>query len=218
MRYAVYFCPTAGSELDVFGREWLATEAIPGIEPARMNVLLADVRRYGWHATLSAPFALAEGVSFEDLRESAVKIAQHYHAFDLPLKLDRLAGFLALRPSQDETAINALAERCVRDLNALRAPLSEAAWRRRADGLDERERDLFQHFGYPYVLERYRFHMTLSAPTTQHEEQVLCTWLSSRLTKLPLARVDALTLCRERAPGHDFEPLQRIPLNKGYKA
>jgi hypothetical protein len=218
MRYAVYFCPAAGSELDVFGQEWLATEAIPGIEPARLKALLADVRRYGWHATLSAPFALADGVSFDDLRESAVKIAQTYEAFDLPLKLDRLAGFLALRPLRDETAINALAERCVRDLNPLRAPLSEAAWQRRANGLDDAERHLFQQFGYPYVLERYRFHMTLSAPTLQHEEKMLCAWLSSRVAKLQPARIDALTLCCERAPGQDFEPLERIPLKKRYMA
>ncbi|GFZ89312.1 DUF1045 domain-containing protein [Dyella caseinilytica] len=215
MRYAVYFCPMAGSELDVFGQEWLSRMAVPGIEPARMQVLLADVRRYGWHATLSAPFALADGASYDDLHERAVKIAQQSNAFDLPLTLDRLAGFLALRPADDETAINALAERCVRELNPLRAPLSETTWQRRASGLDDVERTLFQQFGYPYVLERYRFHITLSAPAMQQEEQALCTWLSSRVAKLPPARIEALTICRESAPGHDFEQVDRISLNKG---
>lgn len=218
MRYAVYFCPAAGSELDRFGREWLASRAVKGIDPARMQILLADVRRYGWHATLSAPFALADGVSYDELHATAVKIAQQSEAFDLPLKLDRLAGFLALRPAGDETAINALAERCVRELNPLRAPLSEAAWQRRAHALDDVERTLFRQFGYPYVLQRYRFHLTLSAPATQHEEQVLCTWLSSTVATLQPARIDALTLCRESAPGQDFERVERIPLNKGRAA
>jgi hypothetical protein len=67
-------------------------------------------------------------------------------------------------------------------------------------------------------LERYRFHMTLSAPATQQEQQAMCTWLSSRLAKLPPARIDALTLCRESAPGENFELLERIPLNKGQVA
>jgi hypothetical protein len=218
MRYAVYFCPTAGSELDVFGRDWLETMAIPGIEAPRMQTLLADVRRYGWHATLSAPFALADGVSYDQLRAEVLKIAQQSEAFDLPLRLDHLAGFLALRPAGDETSINALGERCVRQLNPLRAPLSESAWQRRANNLDERERTLFQQFGYPYVLERYRFHMTLSAPATQQEEQTLGTWLSSRVAKLPPAQIDALTICRENTPGQDFEQLERIPLSKGRMA
>jgi 2'-5' RNA ligase len=215
MRYAVYFCPAAGSELDVFGREWLSTRSIPGIDAARMHALLADVRRYGWHATLGAPFTLADGVSYMDLREHVLEIARASTAFALPLKLDRLSGFLALRPAADETAINTLAERCVRYLNLLRAPLSEAAWLRRVDSLDEVERRLFRQFGYPYVLERYRFHMTLTAPATQQEEQVLSTWLSLKAATLPPAQIDALTLCRESAPGGDFEELERIALNKG---
>jgi hypothetical protein len=218
MRYAVYFCPAAGSGLDAFGREWLATTAVPGIEPARLGALLVDVRRYGWHATLSAPFALADGQHYEDLRRNVAGIAAHALPFELPLGLDQLAGFLALRPSGDEAAINALAACCVRDLHALRAPLSDAAQQRRAAGLDDVERCLLHQFGYPYVLERYRFHMTLSARTTQAEERALYAWLSPKLATLPPAQIDALTICGESEPGKDFEQLERIPLGGGHAA
>lgn len=215
MRYAVYFCPAEGSGLDVFGREWLATKAVPGITPENLQALLADVRRYGWHATLSAPFALADGVNYDGLRRNVAEIARQHDAFDLPLQLDALAGFLALRPAGDETAIHALAERCVRMLQPLRAPLSEAMLQRRAAGLDHVELTLLNQYGYPYVLERYRFHMTLSAPTTPADEQVLRTWLSSKIATLPPARIDALTICRESAPGNHFELIERMPLGRG---
>ncbi|MBE1162165.1 DUF1045 domain-containing protein [Dyella acidiphila] len=215
MRYAVYFCPAAGSELELFGQEWLTTASLPGIDAARLHALLADVRRYGWHATLSAPFELADEAGYDDLREHVLEIARASSAFELPLKLEPLSGFLALRPAADESAINALAERCVRHLNLLRAPLSDAAWQRRVNGLDETERRLFRQFGYPYVLERYRFHITLTAPATPQEEHVLCTWLSSKAATLPPAQIDALTLCRESAPGSNFEQLERIALGKG---
>ncbi|MBM7129715.1 DUF1045 domain-containing protein [Dyella mobilis] len=218
MRYAVYFCPAEGSGLDAFGRDWLATEHIPGIDPPDLRTLLTDVRRYGWHATLRSPFELAEAVSYQDLRETVAAVARQATSFTLPLKLDRLAGFLALRPCGDESAINALAERCVRALNALRAPLSEAAQRRRATGLDEHELHLLHEFGYPYVLQRYRFHLTLSAPASASEERVLCTWLSPKLATLPPAQIDALTICCESEPGKDFEMLERIPLGGGHLA
>ena len=184
-------------------------------DTVRLHALLADVRRYGWHATLCAPFELADGVGYDDLREHVLEIARASAPFALPLKLERLSGFLALRPAADETAINALAERCVRHLNLLRAPLSEAAWQRRVDGLDELERRLFRQFGYPYVLERYRFHMTLTAPAAPAEEQLLCTWLSSKAATLPPAQIGALTLCRESAIGSNFEQLESITLGKG---
>jgi hypothetical protein len=215
MRYAVYFCPAAGSALDAFGREWLATTDIPGIEPARVHALLADVRRYGWHATLSAPFALADGKHYADLRREVAAIAAQLAPFELPLVLDHLAGFLALRPSGDAAAIHALAERCVHDLHALRAPLSEVERQRRAAALDDVELVLLHQFGYPYVLERYRFHVTLTARTTPEEEQVLYAWLSPKLATLTPAQVDALTICCESEPGKDFEQLERIALSGG---
>jgi 2'-5' RNA ligase len=218
MRYAVYFCPAEASGLDCFGREWLATTSIPGIGEERWQTLLSDVRRYGWHATLWAPSALAEGIDEASFQERVARIARSSAPFDLPLRIDWLAGFLALRPVNESSDVSALAERCVRDLNALRAPLTDAAWSRRVEGLNETERGYFRSFGYPYVLDRFRFHMTLSAPATVDEEQAMRMWLSPMLGEHTVARIDALTLCRERAPGQPFEKMVRIALGEGRAA
>ncbi|GLQ93150.1 DUF1045 domain-containing protein [Dyella acidisoli] len=212
MRYAVYFCPAPDSALHAFGTEWLATTVVPTIAPERLQVLLADVRRYGWHATLTAPFELASHASYDDLHRRIADIAVYTPAFELPLQLDTLAGFLALRPCGDTQAVDALAAQCVRDLNTLRAPITQAAWERRAETLDDTEHTLFRQYGYPYVLDRYRFHLTLSAPATAEEEQALCAYLLPKLGHAPCARIDALTVCREPIPGAAFEQLVSLPL------
>ena len=212
MRYAVYFCPAEGSGLHAFGRDWLATHVISGITPERLHELLVNVRRYGWHATLTAPFALATHATYEDLHRTLISIAQHVEPFELPLALDTLGGFLALRPSGDQTTINALAECCVREVNPLRAPLTDEAWQRRAGELDDVELALFRDYGYPYVIQRYRFHMTLSARASTAEEQTLRAWLVHHGAGQSPAYIDALTICREPDPGHAYEPIARIPL------
>jgi len=215
MRYAVYFCPAEGSALDVLGREWLSVDHLPGVAPDRLRALTANVRRYGWHATLCAPFVLAEAASYDALHRTVADIAQHAGVIELPMQLDRLAGFLALRPRVNEADISALSERCVRRLNPLRAANTDAAWQRRAPHLDEVETALFGEFGYPYVLDRYRFHMTVSAPASEDEESALRDWFATRMKNGLIARIDALTLCRENAPGEPFQQIARMPLGAG---
>jgi hypothetical protein len=212
MRYAIYYCPAPGSELDRFGRQWLAKRELPGIASARLSELLGDVRRYGWHATMHAPFALAAGASYENLRQRVIALAQRAMGFALPLQIDRLAGFLALRPVGTQDAINALAAACLQTLEPVRAPVTEAVIQRRAPGLDAVGLALLQRYGYPYVLDRYRFHMTLSAPASDREEHVMHDALAPLMTSLSSAKIDALSICREASPGADFELIERVPL------
>jgi hypothetical protein len=218
MRYAVYFCPAAGSALDALGQAWLSAASVPGIAPERWLALTANVRRYGWHATLCAPFALAAPAGYDPLRREVAALARHARVIELPLQLDRLARFLALRPSGDEQVVDALAEQCVRRLAPLRAASTEAAWQRRAPSLDDAERALFRQFGYPYVLDRYRFHMTVAAPASDAEENAIRAWFAPRLATPVIARIDALTLCRETTPGEDFQQVERIALGTGCTA
>lgn len=212
MRYAIYYCPAADSALGRLGAEWLAGVAVPGLGPVRRDELLADARRYGWHATLRAPFALGHGHGYGDLCSALVKVAREHAAFALPLRLERLAGFLALRPAGNAAAIDTLACACLKATEALRAPLAAEALRQRAAGLDAVERAYLQQYGYPYVLDRYRFHMTLAAPATSAEEQAMRGWLAPRAAALPPAAIDALAICREPSPGAAFELVERIAL------
>ncbi|MGQ3281168.1 MAG: DUF1045 domain-containing protein, partial [Shinella sp.] len=71
MRYALYFTPSASDPLTLSAQRWLGRNAFTGATLAQLSVqgfdaatlagLTADPRRYGFHATLKAPFSLAEG-------------------------------------------------------------------------------------------------------------------------------------------------------------
>jgi hypothetical protein len=222
MRYAIYFCPAPASALGALGRDWLGGEAapngIPGIPLPRWNELLADVRRYGWHATMRPPFTLSPDVEYDDLRRTIAVVAQSFSPSTITLRLSRLGGFLALRPVGEIAAVNSMAAACTEAVETLRAPLVEPEFQRRVRGLDAIETHYLQRYGYPYVFERYRFHMTLSAPATVEEEHALQRWLALRAAAVPAARVDALSICVERASGAAFEVLERIPLRKASAA
>jgi 2'-5' RNA ligase len=213
MRYAIYYCPQAGTGLATFGQAWLSRgTSIAGIDVQRFDALMRDVRRYGWHATIRAPFDLVPERGYDDLHRAVSSIANTMHAFALPLRLDSLAGFLALRPESASGRIDALAATCLHALHPLCAPLNEDLRRRRAHGLDATERELLRRYGYPYVLDRYRFHMTLAAPAAPHEERAMRTAICAQGMDSVIAHIDALAICGEAYDGADFEELERIPL------
>src|SRR5690348_16409561 len=70
-RYAIYYAPASGSALDRFGTGLLGYDAWTGCYlPFPDDVIQAapdwrdlsgDPRKYGFHSTLKAPFALAPG-------------------------------------------------------------------------------------------------------------------------------------------------------------
>jgi hypothetical protein len=218
MRYAIYFCPASDTALGRLGHDWLAASAqapeLPGISAERRNALLVKVRRYGWHATIRAPFTPADDVTCDDVRHAVTSVANACASFELPLHIHRLAGFLALRPCVDCTQPKQLAATCLNALAPLCAPLSNEVLERRGAGLDADEITLLQSYGYPYVLDRYRFHLTLSAPATEAEEQTMRRWFAPRVAGLSSTRVDALSICREATPGGAFELVEQIPLCK----
>src|SRR5262245_28649656 len=107
VRYAIYFAPAAGSPLAQFGAlclgrdvatgEAKAQPRIDGLSPERWQTLTASPRRYGFHATLKAPFHLAEGRTREGLVDQLERFANLQRPFDAPgLRVARIADFLAL--------------------------------------------------------------------------------------------------------------------------
>jgi putative phosphonate metabolism protein len=170
-RYAVYFSPREGA----FARrtaEWLgwnpATgDALPqpglaGIDdPAAIT---RDPRRYGFHGTIRAPFRPAPGVTEAAIRDRVAALAARLAPVTCEgLRLEVMQGFLALTPLGCEAALLDLAAAVVEATNDLRAPLTEAEIaRRRPERLSPRQRTLLDLWGYPYVMEEFRFHLTLT--------------------------------------------------------
>lgn len=214
-RYAIYVVPRAGTPLGRFGARWLADETL-GLEPALHDGITAKPRRYGFHATLKAPFRLAEGRSPEGLRDALARFAAARPApRPLPLKLHSLGGFLALVPAADGSDIAALAQACVETFDPFRAPLTEAELaRRRAGGLTPRQDDYLLRWGYPYVAEEYRFHMTLTDRLDDALRATVQSVLQPALAPLlrTALQVEALALLRQESPDARFALIEQFPL------
>lgn len=181
-RYALYFTPTASSQLWRFGCGVIGYDADSGgavasawpLHPGlladtlveRWPDLTSEPRRYGFHATLKAPFHLIDGAHRDDLLTHAAALARRLRPVVLEgLRVTGMKRFVALVPIGDQTQIGALAQTCVEALEPLRATLSAADVERRlAAGLTDRQQRQLQQFGYPYVGDDFRFHMTLSGP------------------------------------------------------
>jgi len=225
-RYAIYGLPPAGSPLANFGAAWLgrdvatgeavARRAVPGISPDRQEAVTDSPRRYGFHATLKPPFALADGASVEELEEALAGLARTLAPFDAPpLRLADLDGFLALVLSGPCPAMDRLAECCVEALDAFRAPPGAAELkRRRAAGLTPRQDELLERWGYPYVMEAFRFHMTLTERIDGLEREAVMAALEPVVRPFcdrPY-RVDEVCLLRETEPGAGFAAMRRVAL------
>ena len=178
-RYAVYFAPAAEHPLWQAGSHWLGRDARAG-EPVMPAV--SDERqlpwRYGFHATLKAPMALAPGVGVADWLEGVAALAARQRAFRMPqLQPTLLQGFLALCPIRSVPAwhpLRLLADACVKDLDGWRAPLSAAERARQLrPGFTTRQRQSLDRWGYAHVLDDWRFHMTLSGPLDDNRKERL---------------------------------------------
>lgn len=166
MRYAIYLTPPPEATLAEAAATWLGRSPFrPGtMTPAAPEEASPHVpARYGFHATLRAPFHLADGVSEADLLATFAAFAAAQPPLRPVLTIATLSRFLAFR--SDDAGLAGSAEASLAAFEPLRAPLSEADRARRdPDTLDERGRELLERWGYPFVMERFVFHMTLSGP------------------------------------------------------
>lgn len=173
-RYAVYYAPAADSALWRFGSATLGYDALtgedlpfavpPGCDPANWPDFTAEPRRYGFHATLKAPFELADGRSEEQLRAFARNHAAGLDPVALAgLSVTALGSFVALTPSEPSEALQRFAFSAVQAFELFRAPLSEADKARRLKSpLTPAQHAYLEAYGYPYVGDAFRFHMTLT--------------------------------------------------------
>jgi hypothetical protein len=232
MRFAIYAAPGTGSPdvaaalLRDTAEQWLGRSisgdpVAPGIPAGwtreSIDAITTDARRYGFHGTLKAPFRLAEGRTPEELDAAVARFAAGHAGAVIPrLSLVRMSGFFALVPGARAPGLHALADEVVKDFDGFRARATDPELARRNRGpLTPRQRELLEAWGYPYVLDEFRFHLTLTeripADRQPEVERVLADWFAGSLgATVP---VDALALFTEAEPGapfmlHAVHPLQ----------
>ena len=226
-RYALYYAPPADSALWRFGCATLgydafSGEAIPFAVPRDFDAdnwpeRTAEPRRYGFHATLKAPFELANGRSEGQLRAFTHQIAVGRTAVPLTgLKVTALGRFIALTPNEPSPALQSLAFDIVQTFEPFRAPLGAADLERRlASPLTPAERAYLDAFGYPYVGDAFRFHMTLTGALPPDEVPVVATALAEAYARAVPAEpvlIDRLALFRQDDRSSPFRILDSFPL------
>ncbi|RZJ38530.1 MAG: DUF1045 domain-containing protein, partial [Brevundimonas sp.] len=88
MRTAIYFTPPAGAPLTRAAALWLGRDAFTGEATreadAEIDALVAEPARYGFHATMRAPFRIAEGFDLADVDERLARFAASRPVVTLP--------------------------------------------------------------------------------------------------------------------------------------
>ncbi|MCW8843936.1 MAG: DUF1045 domain-containing protein, partial [Rhodobacteraceae bacterium] len=173
-------------------------------------------RKYGLHGTIKAPFRLADDTSLQDLENTLETLTKRLPPVTLDgLRLSRIGRFLALTVKGDQTPLADLAGAIVQELDRFRAPPTDAELaRRRQARLSPRQEALLRQWGYPYVLDEFRFHITLTGRLAKGEADQVHTALAPHLTPLlptPFTLPD-LTLVGEDRAGM-FHEIQRHPLS-----
>lgn len=195
-RFAIYYAPHEHSPLWTFGSSILGFDASAFMDvdypphalfqdPAALG-WTAGPRRYGFHATLKAPFRLAEGRTEDELAARLDSFAAARHPFTIGLKLAAFRDFLALVLSAPSPEIDRLADDCVRGFDEFRAPMTASEHERRhPERLDPSQLEKLDLWGYPFVLDDFRFHMTLTGDMPLDDQMRLAPVLEEMFGLVP---------------------------------
>jgi putative phosphonate metabolism protein len=225
-RYAIYYAATPDSALDRFGAQLLGHDAFSGQGlpfPNGMDEAVPDwreitndPRKYGFHATLKAPMELAAGKTEAALLAACEAFAGAPRSIPtIRPVVNALGDFIAIVPSQRSAELERLAADAVRAFDDFRAPLTlRDRARRNPDRLTPRQRDYLDRWGYPYVMEEFRFHMTLTGRLPAERHETILAILRQRFAALELAtiEIDGIAVFRQPDPHSQFRIVRRFEL------
>ena len=225
-RYAIYYAAAPGSVLDQFGASLLGYDAygggdLPFPDGVTQTIpdwrdLTQDPRKYGFHATLKAPMALAPDKTEAELVAACESFAGTPRSVPVIAPVvDSISGFIAVIPPEPSSDIERLAADCTRAFDSFRAPLTpEDRARRNPAKLTPRQCDYLDRWGYPYVMEEFRFHMTLTGRLPAERRENVVAMLRNRFAATGLATlaVDRIALFRQDDATSRFGIIRHWPL------
>ncbi|MET0723049.1 MAG: DUF1045 domain-containing protein [Tardiphaga sp.] len=225
-RYAIYYAPDADSDLHRFGAGLLGYDPTSGDDIAFPADVLAqapdwaaltrDPRKYGFHGTLKAPFPLAPGKTEAELIAACEAFAATPRPLPVIVPVVRaISGFIAVVPAEPVADLNALAQDCVEAFDDFRAPMTaEDRARRRPEALTARQVEQLDRFGYPYVRDDFRFHLTLTGRLPPERSASILAMLKARFAGLGLTslRIDRIALFRQDDHSSRFRVVRPLTL------
>ena len=217
VRYGVYFTPDPGGFARA-GAQWLGWDIASGLAiPSPEPELTQRPRKYGFHATIKPPFTLAQGQDLDSLRDGMATLCAAHHPVIIDgLEIKLIGSFLAFTTMGSNVRLAALAACAVRDLDLFRAPPSmEELERRRQAALSPQQEDNLVRWGYPHVMDSFRFHMTLTGPVPRQDRD-RAIWQARQhfadVVPDPVV-IESLTLVGE-SQSKFFQEIERFPLSK----
>jgi hypothetical protein len=135
--------------------------------------------------------------------------------------VDSISGFIAVVPAECPAELTQLAADCVRDFDKFRAPLTaDDRARRNPSALTPRQCEHLDRWGYPYVMEDFRFHMTLTGRLEAQRREPILAMLRGRFSALGLTRlaIDQIAVFRQDGADSRFRILDQFALTPGQDA
>jgi hypothetical protein len=224
-RYAIYYAPELGSPLDAFGRTWFDektngnAKAIANLNPKRLAELSETSRKYGFHGTLKPPFGLNPSSSIESLLSAARVFARSLSPIEIPpLELAIIGKFIALTPTTQSAALEKLSAACVRAFEAYRLPLSDEQLENyKQNKLTVHQEQMLEHWGYPYVMEEFRFHISVTDriddPREREEIMDALEKVAAPILRKPVT-VREIAVFSQPGLDQPMSPIERIPFGR----
>ena len=222
-RYALYFVPGEPTEFHELGARWLGRDAYSSkrlasppcrrVSEETFLELTSKPRRYGFHATMRAPFELLDGSTETDLARALHELCTSFSPFEISVSPQIKNNNLVLQLDDPSELMDLLHRKCLQSVEAFRAVPSPAylARRRRAN-LSANQDKLLLKWGYPYVLDEFDWHMTLSSIVSDHEllqafYRDAVDHFHSIMNRPQI--VDSMTLCRQASQDMSFEVMEQ---------
>ena len=215
-RYGVFYTPSGA--FAKAGAQWLGWDLDTGQPVGKPDLSITKrPQKYGFHGTIKPPFFLANGKTLADLEAAFATLCSGLETVSVAgLSPACIGSFVALVPTGEINTLRMMAGRVVSELDPLRAPTSDTELvRRRKSKLTQVQDAHLMKWGYPYVFDQFKFHMTLSGNLTRERQNAVQDQAKSVFASVipsPFV-IDAVSLVGERLDGN-FELIARQTLGK----
>ena len=232
-RVAIYFLPKKNSSLENFGKNLLGRDINKKKKISltrrqkyfinrgftffdELKDYCEQPAKYGFHATLKAPFRLKRNVKTKNFYDVISHIAAQHSRFKIKgLKIVYSKKFTFITSRKPNKLLINLENDLVKHLDTFRAELNKTEIKKRIpDSLTFKQNKYLKEWGYPFVFDQFKFHMTLMNQNNNKLSNKQKLELEKLIYKISnnVIEFNEISLLGENKNGH-FEEIKRFKLN-----